>query len=705
MRAGIMLTLLVGLLSLGPQAEASRGYSAVYFLGDSEVDTGNWLLDDELEAWQGYDCNVNVPCPERGYWRGRWQSARSFSDYFAAALGHDATASLAGGNNYGYGVAWQGPLASESPPSPTSLAGQQMLYASTQVSRLLSDKGDSLDRNALYVIAFTGNDFSWLYNRTSEAAERADMLVAQLQRMVDHGASEFLITLPGTLGMPSGAVKVARETYVAGILEGIATLKGANVATVSRDGHVISGVLQYGTYAQFLASLGLDASLTTTCHGNASCMAAATAAALADEEYRDSAHPIFDNVHSDTKLLEDFADFALYRLRTQKLPAKLTASVLEVPDTDGNGTANVAAFRVVRWPGSGPGFLSGVASMAADVRDGSDGALRGTLPFLNDTFIPAAAEALPDTNGDSVAEIAVLGVRVSDGSMMVQVRNVDGSGQTRNIWFATDHTPVALAVIGDDADNDGVPELAVLSHRNSDRRIGVQVKNATGPANTQTIWGPVGYFARDLEIVPDANGDGVPEIALLTTRLSDGRTLVQVRNATTGSSPYSVWFANGQTPIDLAVVPDKNGDSFPEVGVLSSRNSDGRVLVELRNAAGPSAAPQFMWLPAGYTGIALQPASPSGGDSIPEVAALVQRDSDGAILVSVRNANGTEASRSIWYPDGFSPLGLEMLDDLDGNGVEEAAVLMTRNTDGRVLVQSRNTSGVLAPRSIWFDTP
>ena len=40
--------------------------------------------------------------------------------------------------------------------------------------------------------------------------------------------------------------------------------------------------------------------------------------------------------------------------------------------------------------------------------------------------------------------------------------------------------------------------------------------------------------------------------------------------------------------------------------------------------------------------------------------------------------------------------------DTDSNGIEEALVLMIRDSDGRILVQGRNTAGNPAPIQYWF---
>jgi hypothetical protein len=201
--------------------------------------------------------------------------------------------------------------------------------------------------------------------------------------------------------------------------------------------------------------------------------------------------------------------------------------------------------------------------------------------------------------------------------------------------------------------------------------------------------------------VEDADKNGVPEIAVLSTRNSDGRISVDVKNAAGPTNSKGVWFLTGNTAIDLAVVPDKDGDTVPELAVLSSRDSDGRVVVEVKNAAGATNTTS-LWLAAGQTGLAVQPVADADGNAVPDLAVLSRRVSDGRVLVDVKNAAGATNPRSLWYPAGYTARDLAVLPDLDGNGIAEAGVLLIRNSDGRIVVQRRNAAGTQRPVDYWF---
>jgi hypothetical protein len=364
--------------------------------------------------------------------------------------------------------------------------------------------------------------------------------------------------------------------------------------------------------------------------------------------------------------------------------------LLAIPDINDNGSSDLA----IVW---GDGTYARM-----ELRDGLSGEFIRRMVYTGvwDINVIAAA-VLNDADGDGKVEIAVLGERQSDGRVFVEINNVLTASNAQLVWFAPNHYAVDLAVIAEDADNNGVPELAVLSQRNSDGRMLVEVKNAFGPTNPNSVWFMPGNTPIDLEVVPDKDGNGVPEIAVLSSRDSDGRIVAEIKNASGLTNPSAVWFMPGNTAIDLAVVGDKDMNGIPEVAVLSSRDSDGRNVVEVKNASGAT-LPSAVWFAAGHTADQVGALNDADSNGVPEVAVLSTRDSDGRILVEVKNAAGATNPHAIWYSPGFTASGFAVREDNDGNLIEELAVLMYRNSDLRILVQSRNAAGTLIPTDYWF---
>jgi len=358
-----------------------------------------------------------------------------------------------------------------------------------------------------------------------------------------------------------------------------------------------------------------------------------------------------------------------------------------LPDVNSDGVEDVGVVRD--------------GSILAEVRSGANGALLKNLEFFSDAFTPITAAALPDADGNGVAELAVLATRNSDGRIAVEMRNITGAENPRTVWFAANHTPVAMTVVDSDADGNGVVELAVLSQRNSDGRGLVEVKNAFGATNPKAIWAGAGLTSTHVELIPDKDSNGIDEIAILSTRDSDGRIVAEIKNAAGATLPTAVWFAPGHTAIDITAVDDKDANGVPEVAVLSTRNSDGRNVVEIKNAAGAT-APSAVWFAPGHTAMQVEQFHDEDGNGVSEVAVLSTRDSDGRILVEIKNVTGATLPNALWYPPAYTARNFATIADTDGNGIDEALVLLIRNSDGRIRVQGRNAAGAPLPKDFWF---
>jgi len=391
---------------------------------------------------------------------------------------------------------------------------------------------------------------------------------------------------------------------------------------------------------------------------------------------------------------DEFTNLEEFQLPLPPPPTQFECSsgalpiVCAIPDVTSDDISDVAVMRN--------------GSIIVEVRDGSNSLLQRDIEFFTDfAATPVAAATLPDSDGNGVPELAVLATRDSDGRIVAEIRNLAGAQAPRLIWFAEDHTPLTIKVIDDDADNNGIAELAVLSTRDSDGRIAVEVKNAFGPTKPNTVWFMDGNTPVDLEVVSDKDANGVPEVAVLSFRNSDGRSVTEVKNAAGPTAPTTVWFMEDTTAIDLVAVDDKEPNGIPEVAVLSSRISDGRNLVEIKNASGPT-APTTVWFMDGNTATDVAHIHDADGNGVTEVAVLSVRDSDGRIVIEVKNVTGPTSPNTMWYSSDFTARGMVKIDDTDSNGIEEALVLMIRDSDGRILVQGRNAEGDPAPIQYWF---
>lgn len=287
-------------MPLQPRASGpTERWSAVYFFGASNLDTGNW------QHHPFWSADANAPQPERGYYRWRWQSGPVWADYLAQSLGLDAEASANGGTNYAFGAAGTSPHPGETPAAPT--APVHALYLSTQIDQILADHPDGLDSAALYVFAIGDNDPPIFGRTPEEAPTAAGVVITQMQRLVSAGARRFLVRT-----LPPGQDPYATPFNQA-LRAGLPLLRAHDAKAFVVD--AAEFVATYLTVAH-LASIGITQfGPGVNCRADPACQAAASAAALADQEHD---HPFlfFDGLgpHFNHRVHQDIAMHALVQL-------------------------------------------------------------------------------------------------------------------------------------------------------------------------------------------------------------------------------------------------------------------------------------------------------------------------------------------------------------------------------------------------------
>jgi hypothetical protein len=90
--------------------------------------------------------------------------------------------------------------------------------------------------------------------------------------------------------------------------------------------------------------------------------------------------------------------------------------------------------------------------------------------------------------------------------------------------------------------------------------------------------------AFDLAVLPDLDGSGDPEIAILQQQAS-GQVRVQARDSVTGSVTKNLWYGQQYEPVSMDVVSDYSGNSLPEVAVLGSEAGTDAVRVQIQDTS------------------------------------------------------------------------------------------------------------------------
>jgi len=364
-----------------------------------------------------------------------------------------------------------------------------------------------------------------------------------------------------------------------------------------------------------------------------------------------------------------------------------------VSDTSGNAVAEFAVLR--------QGAVASLPGYVAEIRDGATGTLQRYLDFFDDTWTPVAMSGLGDTDSNGRPEVAVLAVRLTDGRAAVQVKNASGDQLPRLVWTSAGYSPVGMATIEVPAYNGGIARAALLSIRDSDGRGVVEVKNLVGATSADVVWLTAGFTPLGIVMAGDADGNGVPEVAVLTRRNSDGRIAVEVKNVSGSTNGNTVWFDGGYTPRAIVAAGDADANSIPDVAVLMTRNSDGRMVAAVKNVRGATDT-STVWYAEAHAPLGLLAVGDVDANSVPELGVLSTRNSDGRILVEVKNAAGATAPSDLWFSSGFTARSAVKAPDVDSNGVAEAAVLVARASDGRMAIELRNLRGAQQVRTIWL---
>jgi hypothetical protein len=238
-----------------------------------------------------------------------------------------------------------------------------------------------------------------------------------------------------------------------------------------------------------------------------------------------------------------------------------------VPDSGGDGWPDVAVLG-----------LNGNGIPRAQVRDAMSGTLVSKVFFESvNTF---GFEVVGDTDGNGFAELALFGIDAT-GRARAQVKDVMSGKLVTLVNFESSYLPTHAT--GVDMDGDGAYDgLAVLAH-NSGGVIRAQVKDVATSSRLGIVQFDKRYIPLAMVSVPDANGSGAPELAVLQADAA-GRIRAQVKDIVSGTKVSIIRFSATHTPRDLVVLPDADGDGRAELAYLGEDTSDGTHLLQVKDA-------------------------------------------------------------------------------------------------------------------------
>ena len=154
----------------------------------------------------------------------------------------------------------------------------------------------------------------------------------------------------------------------------------------------------------------------------------------------------------------------------------------------------------------------------------------------------------------------------------VQFRDSMTGALIRQVFFGTVYAPRQIAVI-DDVTGDGIPEIAQLARREDTGAVRIQVKN---PVDGQTV---SNAFTGDTDTPVDIVGTG--GVVGMLVEDAGGVAKVIKRDAATGAFLGNVFMGAIGTPEGLVVLDDLDGSGDPEYAALG--NNAGQRVIQIKD--------------------------------------------------------------------------------------------------------------------------
>jgi hypothetical protein len=352
-------------------------------------------------------------------------------------------------------------------------------------------------------------------------------------------------------------------------------------------------------------------------------------------------------------------------------------------DEDGDGNSNLNEFQLPIPPepftdivslgdlngnGSSDVAVAVAGGARVHIRDGSTDALITDIDFGADVAFDMAV--LPDLDASGNPEIAILQQQAS-GQVRVQARDTVTGAVTKNLWFGLQYEPVSMDVVADYSGN-SLPEVAVLGSEAGTDAVRVQIQD-TATGFLDNVFLGTQSIAKDLVSVTDTSGNGIPEIGILGVLKANDQVRMQMWDAGTAAFQSNVWFAKVYQPQSTITMPDINSNGSDEIVAMGVDPATQNIRVQVRDSD-TTATHYNIWLGAVNEAVDIALINDINGNGVQDLAVLLKTPT-GTGRVRVQDGLNGAFIRNLFYTVVENPVGLAVMPDYSGNGFDELAVL------------------------------
>ena len=281
----------------------------------------------------------------------------------------------------------------------------------------------------------------------------------------------------------------------------------------------------------------------------------------------------------------DFADSTAVELAVLFADGRvaLNDSFSGVPLPDVRFDPALAPVDLAAWAGATAprlALLGRDTDPRVEVRRADTGSVTTRLDY-RPTLDPVQLFVFPDLSGNTVPEIAMLGEnRDPLGADLVQLKDPPTADKVAEIAIGGGFR-VRASVVVDDTNGDGVAEIATL--RTQPDLNQVYIADPVSGERLQRLNFDRSYAAFDVFSLPDYSGNGAPEIGVLT-RDDAGNQKLQVKDAATNLPLLQLNLWPVFQAIDAVTLPDSDGNGAGEIAILTRRDADGQLRVYVFDA-------------------------------------------------------------------------------------------------------------------------
>jgi len=259
-------------------------------------------------------------------------------------------------------------------------------------------------------------------------------------------------------------------------------------------------------------------------------------------------------------------------------------------------------------------------------------------------------------------------------SASVDSDQADSSLANNTVEVSEQVDPVMIAETVPDFSGNGIDEIAVFTYNDGVAKVSVNDAE-TGEQLTSFSLSSE-YMPIDLEVVPNFDGTGADELALLAKDPIGGKSRLFLRDAGDGSVLSSRGLTASYVPYDLEVIPDMNGSGGDELAILEIDPVTGTRRITVKDPE-PSSTLLTINLDSDSTPYDMERTSDG------RIAVISVLADNGASVVSFYDELDGSDLGEISYPAGWSSIELEIMADIDDNDADELVVLMRQNSPAR----------------------